>query len=673
MRIAAICMLAPFVLSACSLRDKEPELAFSIEDGAIRNDFFRDGPVAAHVLLKSAASPRLVVAFPAGNSGVGVWFSPTSDPVRWGAPEEMTASEQKLEDGSLRRGVEFETSVSIAKIGVHKAVLSNVRVLRDYGKLGKAPESVDVAPETDGSKIVWQRRRIDGAAGYYISLDALNGSVVENKGDGALAFVASDGRPLRFRVVALTGDAPLTGVPQKSLIAERADANQRLRDVLTFLTYEEKLLAGSWQYNTYFGRDTLMSIALLGETLRPAGVEAGVSAVLDRLSASGEVAHEEDISEFALLRRQKDGAALSDEPILDYKMIDDDFMLAPVLAAYLLDRSDGQPRARDFLSRTSPSGVPYRDLVLRNLEFVVIAARPFAQSGNRQDLIRLHENIPVGEWRDSRNGLGGGAYPYNVNVALVPAALDAAGRLAASGLLGENEKLVAFADEARKLSEIWAATAPALFRVSIGQEEAAAKISKAVADLQLNEPHANPAVAGAEIEFAALSLDDKGAPIAVMNSDAGFAMLFGNPVERDLSAAADLLLRPFPAGLMTPAGMVVANAALADPALTEMFGRDRYHGAVIWSWQQAMMIAGLKKQLTRTDLTPAVREKLSSALVAIEDAVAAGRDHQAAELWTWTVADGSIRRAPFGDTAGDENESNAAQLWSTAHLVRSVD
>lgn len=53
---------------------RQPELNFSINEGKIHNNFFRQGNVAAHTLLKSGTSPRIVVAFPAGNSGVSLWF-----------------------------------------------------------------------------------------------------------------------------------------------------------------------------------------------------------------------------------------------------------------------------------------------------------------------------------------------------------------------------------------------------------------------------------------------------------------------------------------------------------------------------------------------------------------------------------------------------------------------
>ena len=70
-------------------------------------------------------------------------------------------------------------------------------------------------------------------------------------------------------------------------------------------------------------------------------------------------------------------------------------------------------------------------------------------------------------------------------------------------------------------------------------------------------------------------------------------------------------LRPYPQGLLTNVGMVVANPALdANTSNIAVFDRRAYHGtgapalfsahadpAVIWSWQQALMAAGLARQL----------------------------------------------------------------------------
>ena len=63
-------------------RDDAP-LQFQVTEGRVLNAFHRRGDVAAHLLLSSGSKPRVLVAFPAGNSGAGVWFEDTDAPVQW--------------------------------------------------------------------------------------------------------------------------------------------------------------------------------------------------------------------------------------------------------------------------------------------------------------------------------------------------------------------------------------------------------------------------------------------------------------------------------------------------------------------------------------------------------------------------------------------------------------
>ena len=56
------------------------------------NEFYRQGPVAAHVVLTSGATPRLVIAFPAGNSGAAVWFDSPAGGLTWESNVTITAA-----------------------------------------------------------------------------------------------------------------------------------------------------------------------------------------------------------------------------------------------------------------------------------------------------------------------------------------------------------------------------------------------------------------------------------------------------------------------------------------------------------------------------------------------------------------------------------------------------
>jgi hypothetical protein len=90
---------------------------------------------------------------------------------------------------------------------------------------------------------------------------------------------------------------------------------------------------------------------------------------------------------------------------------------------------------------------------------------------------------------------------------------------------------------------------------------------------------------------------------------------------------------------------------------------------VIWSWQQAVLAAGLVRQMQRTDLPPATHDLLRDAQARLWNAIRAGRAVRSSELWSWSFAEGRYRVEPFGQRGGDQTESNAAQLWSTIFLA----
>ena len=166
-------------------------------------------------------------------------------------------------------------------------------------------------------------------------------------------------------------------------------------------------------------------------------IEAGIGSVLTRLNPDGEVAHEEDIGEFAVLRRGGEGPTASDEPMYDYQMVDDDFLLAPIVAHYLLDHAQGRSRAATFLKQQTAHGQTYGEALVSNIRFVLASAEPFGRDPSASNLIKLKDGVPAGEWRDSTEGLGHGRIAYDVNAVFVPAALTAISRLDNSGLLAE--------------------------------------------------------------------------------------------------------------------------------------------------------------------------------------------------------------------------------------------
>lgn len=512
---------------------------------------------------------------------------------------------------------------------------------------------------------VFRRTLLGGRHHLEAGLVAEAGVRIEGNASGPWTVVTPPGGEGFLSLEAFTDEPPLTPIATAELL-ESPTEDGRERKALAFLSYEEKLLAGSWRFLTYFGRDTLLSAKLLGPALKPRAVEAAIGSVLERLGPDGSVAHEEDIGDFAALRRavSPDGASDLRAPWFDYKMVDDDFLLAPLAADFLLHTPAARGRERAFLSRVGSSGQRFREALRTNLELVLAKGRPFAARPCVENLISLKTGETVGQWRDSEEGLGGGRVPFDVNAVLVPAALEAACALFSSSCLGPDETR---AREALHLANAWRRAA-SYFTVSFGEEDARRRVREYALDLGIDPGPALASLAGA-VSFPSLALDGVGCAVPVMHSDEGLLLLYGQPDESTLRELLVRVFRPFPAGLLTPVGMVVSNAAwVEDRKLRASFSPARYHGAVIWSWQQAAMAAGLARQAGRPDLSPDTQVRVRAAQEALWAAIDSTPDLRSSELWSWSCEGGEWRAAPFNKESGHQTESNAVQLWSTVFL-----
>ena len=654
-------------LSAFSAASSEPPFHFEVQEGRNLNEFLRAGPTAAHLVLRSGENLRVLVAFPAGNSGVGLWFQPQKTAAQWFINSPLKVSNTQDAAGRSLYGVSFDASIALASLAPKQAILSSVRVLRDYEYVGTVPPEVGAHVGVAGNKLTWSRDRLDGAAGYRLVLEVIGGKLHSN---GEIT-AGTDGL-IKLRIAAFSGETPLTPLSGATLLDGKETHSAGAANTLTFLSYKEKFLAGSWRFNTYFGRDTLMSVRLLMPVLAPDAIEAGMRSVLERLSADGEVAHEEGIGEFAVLAHKKENGSLSDAPVLDYRMIDGNYLLAPVMAQYLLDNAQGRRRAENYLyavingtAKTSAGKA-----LVRNLRLVVSSAQKFASQPRYENLISLKAGVRVGEWRDSESGLGGGRYPYDVNAVLVPAALEATARLVRSDWLGafmtaaDRELL----GHAAPYAKAWRQNAPHLFDMTMDNDQAHVAIESYAKQVGVSDSNALAALDKNGVNFHAISLDAAGKPVPIVHSDEGFELLFVTPEPAALDRDVESVMRPFPLGLMTDVGMLVANPAFAAPALQDKFSNHAYHGTVVWSWQQALFASGLARQLQRKDLPQPVKQHLMAAQQTLWKAIRATHSVQSSELWSWQFSSGHYDVVPFGASGTDADESNAAQLWSSVYL-----
>jgi len=153
------------------------------------------------LLLRSGSDPRILIAFPAGNSGIGLWFSHSTQPVTWtliGRPQPLMVKDER---GRPLYGMTAEASVTGATdLSIKQAVLSSVRVLRDYQAQGTFPAEVATNPTVQNSTITWARDRLDGAAGYRLSIQITQGAL---RADHLEA--GSEGR-IALKITAVSGE-----------------------------------------------------------------------------------------------------------------------------------------------------------------------------------------------------------------------------------------------------------------------------------------------------------------------------------------------------------------------------------------------------------------------------------------------------------------------------------
>ena len=136
---AAACLPLCLLPARAPARAAPSQLTFQVREGRILNYFLRQGPVAAHLVLRSGPVPRILVAFPAGNSGVGLWFAHAAGNAQWkirGEPGPVDTHDGK---GRPLHGISADVAIADRELDMSQAVLSSIRVLRDYQTAGTLP------------------------------------------------------------------------------------------------------------------------------------------------------------------------------------------------------------------------------------------------------------------------------------------------------------------------------------------------------------------------------------------------------------------------------------------------------------------------------------------------------------------------------------------------------
>jgi hypothetical protein len=726
---------------------------FHISEGLSEN-YFVQGKTSAHVMLTGGRMARIIVSFPGGNSGAAVFF----DGRKPGMDGFLLYYKDRIEcfiEGE-KSGVSFVVESNVRELSVSDVCLDSIRAVRDL----RYPENAEVRARNNNDfvksanlpkmgylvpsmtinekfppTLSWHKKSLDGKNNYYLDILPINGTEFSHAGR-TLTFTSQEGN-VTFEVRASVDYLRLTPYDDYEILNDKTSKyrgklakhdpvkSKRFEEALKalgFLSYREKFLAGSWRFLTYFGRDTMMSLMLLYDSVKREFYEAGMQSIIDRMAPDGAVAHEEDIGGQAVavniaeylklkgLGMDREADVVKENlnlPVYDYKMVDDNFMFPIMLGKYFNDENVSREQKRNFMEKKSQEGGKNIEVTLRNFQFVLKASEPFKKSGNPVDLIRIHDHENVGDWRDSDAGLGWGKYPGGINVELVANALTEIQRVIESGIYSKHElQAIANGKEFDLVSKVLDSSAfldefiskwrdaKDFFRVKLSADEVREKLrdyfenhsfsggekevilgrviddSTTVRDFVYNNK--TPDILKDGIEFFALSLDGECRPVEVMNSDAGFILFTGDPSSEEIENILKIINLPFPIGLTEETGLLTANPVFAtDRSLWTTLNRDAYHGMVVWSWQMALAEKGLERQIYRfhkKSENKLLVRKLYDTLRNLNGMKDNVGELVNTELWTSAFVNGRMLPKAYGQDESNETESNPVQLWSTVGI-----
>jgi hypothetical protein len=498
----------------------------------------------------------------------------------------------------------------------------------------------------------------------------------------------------------------------------------------------EKLMAGLPNYATYFGRDGMMTALMMRSIWTPAMSERTIASVLAKLAPTGDVSHEEALGEQAIREHAEEYNALIDAYVNfargsdragadstlaasrrvlaqlrrvreNYHMMDDEFQLPILEALYLADSAVPAARKRAFLLRKSAGGESHLVLMLREIALVANETKPFAQNPIATNLVGFVRSDSThwrsASWRDSDVGYANGRFAMDINAIWAPKALESiASALSSLRALGFSNSELGTAlrasprsslsdwlrDSTTLLSTIesWR-RARALFVVRLGPAEFAKRISARLAALPADERSywestmTRARVGEDSLVFLALSLDERGSPIPVVNTDPAtdlFLRGHTTPVANDTANSngvmqdVDPFVRSYPIGLFVSGlGPVVANDAYATPAVWALFDKEAYHSPrVVWGREVSLYLLGLTQQISsmfdasgkladpaRAPYVRSLRAALDSVLTAT---TASHLQHN--EVWSYRISGGLLLPTRYGT-------SSDVQLWSTTDLA----
>jgi hypothetical protein len=680
--------IQPSIHSARQQFKQKPALQFSIRDGNMRNWFFKNSKVAVQLVITSG-KPRIIAAFPAGNSGIGLWFK---------GKTRLKLLSPEAGSNSSGETVNFSIETHSKYLILKKIILNNIRILRNapplkdllpaikeyalkhhISEMGTIYPTTKLAQTSSGINLIFTRKDFNQKNPYRAILNFPKGTEIKKAKTGwrfsnSYHFVS-------FHAYFSIPHKPLTPVPLNQLILPgvlskiKRSGNPYLKESLrnlAFLSFKQKFLAGGWRFFTYFGRDTEMTLLMLQNCLTPEAYQIGLQSILNRVSPEGEVAHEEDVGSLKELDK------ISKLPSLHYQMLDENLLL-PILFSRYLDHVSLK-QAEQFLKKTTPSHETNTEVLLKNFNLVISQTRLFAKSRKPVNLIHLKHGQGAGNWRDSRQGLAYGQYPGDVNCWLAPLALNAIEKASK-----KFPDIFPFSKTAERLAKKWNQSrkffmvhySPEQIRTIIKtylnspiftKQEKAYFLSEKIQNKITLSEFLNgkiPAILKHGVSFPVLSLNDHEKPIPVMNSDPVFELFLGSPSRQKIQKLLPIFSLPYPIGLKTPVGLLVSNPAYTlNPKDWRALDSTAYQGTVVWVWAESMLRLGLLKQEKKKTLPSNLRLKMKKLNRFYAQSEKEIGPLAFSELYTWQIKNKKIKAVPYGMLTGSQTEADAIQLWS---------
>lgn len=283
-----------------------------LTDPPYDNYFYSDCHVDAQVVVTSPLpdsnlsiiGPRLIIAWPAGNSGIAAFFKPQNGPngtlgielvnSTVGDPISVyvkNGSDNKIPYVGIQGVLLFNASATLTV-----PILGGVRTIRDFteGPSLLQPIIQDAINVTqyNNSGASFARLWLDNETTSYLNFmpfEDSNNAISLNPGKrtidldaGFYQFEAYFNYP---QLQQLTPQEVLNNASQDLTQQQPSETTS-----LSFLSYSEKLLAGAWRFLTYFGRDSMISALLLEPVLstgNASAMEAVIGAVLERINRTG--------------------------------------------------------------------------------------------------------------------------------------------------------------------------------------------------------------------------------------------------------------------------------------------------------------------------------------------------------------------------------------------------